>query len=174
MRTDGRTDMTKLIVVIAILRMGLKMRWQVERNCERKAARCRTGSKQFSWFKLDSWFHLIPILCVYDVFSIWLLILFHSFERISEFLIHISCFLNLQDIFQARRLSLHRGIYPWQKKKKSLPACPVETRQRQFFFHLLVPWRLSFLQLFCLSLIKVETFRYISKFSVVFTIFLSS
>ena len=43
------------------------------------------------------------------------------------------------------------------------------------FFRLPVPWRFSFLQLFCISLSKVETFKYnISKFSDAFTIFLSS
>ena len=130
---------------------------------------------------LDSWFYLVPILCICDISSVWLLILFHSFERSSEFLIHVCCFLNSQDIFQARHVSLHSGISPYiaasipDKKEASLPACPVETQQRQIFFRLPVTCRLSFLQLFCMSLSKVETFKYnISKFSVVFTILLLS
>jgi hypothetical protein len=73
----------------------------------------------------------------------------------STVLIYLSCFLNSQDIFKKRHLSLHSGIYPCQTAA-SLPACPGETPQRQIFRRP-VSQRLSLLQILCTQLNKVET-----------------
>ena len=47
--------------------------------------------------------------------------------------IYLSCFLNSQDIFKERHLSLNTGICPWLQSV-SLPAYPRQTPQRQHFF----------------------------------------
>jgi hypothetical protein len=81
---------------------------------------------------LDSWVHLVTLLCIYDIWSIEILILLHYFEWSSTVFILLACFLNLQDIFKEWHLSLHSGIYPRQKSAFPL-ACPEEMPREKLF-----------------------------------------
>jgi hypothetical protein len=104
----------------------------VERYWERKTASCRRGCRIFRSLQL----RLLSSLG-WTIVYLWYIFYFNvdiaSLLLSSTVLIYLSRFLNSQDIFKERNLSLHGGNYPCQNAV-SLPACPGETPQRQFSF----------------------------------------
>jgi hypothetical protein len=71
----------------------------------------------------------------------------------SAVLIYLACFFNSQDIFKARHLSLYSSICSWQ----NVASVPARNAVKTVFFRHPLSWSISFLQIICMQIGKVET-----------------